>query len=103
MKFFTWLNGEPETEVQRAIRILSKQNRCSMFALGEKLETCNHFMVGNIKKSWLWKKAWFDHYDVKFSKTGNEAMISKRGSVDFFFATKKEVDALRQSIINRFK
>ena len=103
MKFFEWLNGPYETEVERAIKVLAKQNKCSRFSTADKVETCNHFLIGNIKRSFLFGKAYFSYYDVKFSKAGTEAMISKNGSVDFFFASKEEVDSLRESIINRLK
>lgn len=103
MNLFTWLNGEPQTEVERAISILNKQKVANTFALTKDVTTCTHFLIGNIKRSFLWKKANFVYYDVKFSKTGNEAMISKKGSVDFFFASKEEVDMLREAILTRFK
>jgi hypothetical protein len=103
MKFFIWLNGEPQSEVERAISVLNKQKVCNAFSLQLKPEECTHFLIGNIKKGFFSRKARFDHYDVKFSKAGTEAMISKNGSVDFFFASKEEVDQLKESIINRFK
>lgn len=99
MKFFEWLNGPYETEVQRAIKTLSKYKICNKHSI---TGSANHIMVGNIKKSWLKKRAIFDYCDVKFSKSGNEAMISKKGSVDFFFASKEEVDELKQYLSKTF-
>jgi hypothetical protein len=103
MKFFIWLNGEPQSEIDRAVSVLNKQKMCSTRVVGP-IDSCIHFSMGNFKKKWiLFGKKWYDHYDIKFSKTGTEAMISKRGSVDFFFASKEEVDKLKEVISNRYK
>lgn len=92
MKFFEWLNGPQQTEAERAISYLSKYKVCNRLSATGSLD---HLLVGNISASFFWKKATFNYCDVRFSKAGTEAMISKNGTVHFFFASKEEVDELK--------
>lgn len=101
MKFFEWLNP-PESEVERAIKLLKKQSH--KYKLGENQMMIGKYKTVGILSSMMGKspKAYFSYYSVKFNSTNTKAMISKDGTVDFFFTTQEEVEALRSAIINHF-
>lgn len=102
MKFFEWLKGPEQSEIDRAIKLLKKHKK--KYKIGP-----NIFYIGTHRITTFFafffksRKRYFSHYVVKFSTNGTKAMISKGGSVDFFFTTKDEVDMLRSAIINHFK
>jgi hypothetical protein len=98
MKFFEWLNGPQQSEVDRALSMLYKHKKCHPVGTAKNVD---HIMVGTVKKKWFSKDV-FDHFNVKFSKSGSEAMISSGGTVDFFFSTKEEVDTLKKGISDKF-
>jgi hypothetical protein len=111
MKFFEWLNGPQQTEVERAIALLSKQESCVNFGI-DKNVNANVLLIGKYKTIHTFslehilggrgRKRYFSYYTVKFGESGESAMISKNGGVDFFFNTEEEVSALREAITKRF-
>lgn len=104
MRFFEWLNGPKQTEVERALSLLKKQDKCSTLKEDQNAPA-SVYLIGSVKPSSLLfpKKKIFSYYTVRFAHSGNEAMVSSRGTVDFFFSTPEEVEALKQGIINHFK
>lgn len=99
MKFFEWLNGPQQTEVERALSMLCKHKKCHTVGTNKNVD---HIMVGTVRKYWFAGKGVFNHFNVKFSKSGCEAMISSKGVVDFFFSTKEEVDVLKKGLSEKF-
>lgn len=107
MSIFDWFIAKPPTNIEAAIRVLSSQSVCKEFNVVSKKHS--HFMVGEIIQSGLLgeffgrkPKAFFRHYNVKFSNDGEKAMISSNGSVDFFFSDKHEVDQIKELLFNKF-
>lgn len=99
MDFFEWLNGPRQTEVERAISLLNKQTHCFRFS---KDGPPNHLMIGKFSRFLFFKKKYFHHYNIKVSSSGEYAMISSYGSVDFLFCSKEEVAALKQAISQKY-
>lgn len=108
MKFINmFLPKPPESNIETALRLLGNQKICKNFNIMSKKH--NHYMVGTIERVGLLSrlfgrtpKAYFSHYNVKFSNNGNLAMISSNGSVDFLFNTKEEVDMIKKLLTDKF-
>lgn len=102
MNIFEWLNPK-QSEVDRAIALMKKQK--ARHRSGDNVFYIGKYVTVSLLGPFFGKssKKYFNYYTVKFSSNGTKAMISKDGSVDFFFTTQEEVDALRSAIINHFQ
>jgi hypothetical protein len=109
MKILEKLFATPQSEIERAVELISKQTVCKTFEFDPSdhkminVEESNNFLIGRIRTSFWARGLVFDHYGVKFSSDGHNAVISRNGSIDFYFTNKEEVDALREAIVNKFK